>query len=183
MSLALPKPPRRGRKPPKPIRRRASEPERLRRGRLLAKGLLKLCDELHSLHIRLRDRNRCRLCGSTSNVQCAHLISRRYKACRWSEENCWALCHGCHMRYTHDPLGWDDLCEKAAGVVEWARRKAAAQVSTKPDYSTLVLALALRLGELRKRSGNDYELGKRLDTAMAKVDRQIGGAHGLVRQA
>lgn len=48
----------------------------------------------------LRDNNRCRLCGSTSNLQVDHIIpiSRGGKTV---DSNLWTLCDICHSRRPH----------------------------------------------------------------------------------
>ena len=56
------------------------------------------------LHAELvRSRGRCERCGSTSNLQCAHIIPRRFAATRTDETNAWCLCAACHMRLTEHP--------------------------------------------------------------------------------
>jgi transcription elongation factor Elf1 len=54
--------------------------------------------------IRERDGWRCVLCGSTSVVQCGHLIKRGKKIHLFSEVNCHALCSRCNWKdnYDHD---------------------------------------------------------------------------------
>ena len=76
------------------------------------------------------------------NLQCCHIISRRYRAIRWAEDNARCMCAAHHIYYTHRPLEWelanedrwDDLRaralhappEKAVAAVE--RLKALADV-------------------------------------------------------
>ena len=64
-------------------------------------------DRAFSLYIRGRDKV-CYDCGEPDPkvLQCAHIISRRYHAIRWSDDNAVALCRSCHMHYTHHPLEW-----------------------------------------------------------------------------
>jgi hypothetical protein len=58
---------------------------------------------LHSQYVRARD-GRCVRCGTTSGqLQCAHIISRRYAATRTDEGNAYCLCAGCHRRLTEHP--------------------------------------------------------------------------------
>ena len=58
---------------------------------------------LHSQYVRARD-GRCVRCGTTSGqLQCAHIISRRYTATRTDEWNAACLCAGCHRRLTEHP--------------------------------------------------------------------------------
>lgn len=56
---------------------------------------------LHSLVV--RKRGRCQRCGSTANLQCAHIIGRKFSATRTDENNAWCLCASCHARFTDHP--------------------------------------------------------------------------------
>lgn len=56
---------------------------------------------LHSLLV--RSRGRCEKCGSTQNLQCAHIIKRRFSAVRTDETNAWCLCASCHFRLETHP--------------------------------------------------------------------------------
>ena len=78
-------------------------------------ALRRKADRLFSVAIRDRDGNQCRECGSAFRVQCAHIVSRRYDATRWSMDNAVALCAKHHMKWTHDPLGWDDWVTERFG--------------------------------------------------------------------
>lgn len=71
---------------------------------------MKRSDVLFSRLVRERD-GRCLSCGSTDFLQCAHIISRSYKAIRTDFDNAVALCRRCHVRYTHQPLEWKDWVE------------------------------------------------------------------------
>lgn len=72
---------------------------------------LKEADAMFSRYIRDRDEG-CRAAGTNSGptcsgyLQCAHIISRRYRAVRWDEDNAVALCAAHHMFWTHRPLEW-----------------------------------------------------------------------------
>lgn len=68
-----------------------------------ARGAKAKCDKLFSQLVRARD-GRCTLCGRTDNLQCAHLVSRRYSATRCVLDNAWTLDAGCHMRLTVEPF-------------------------------------------------------------------------------
>ncbi len=68
---------------------------------MYGKGLKAKATKLHSQVVRLR--GRCERCGSVSNLQCAHLIGRRYNATRTDERNAWCLCATCHFRLTDHP--------------------------------------------------------------------------------
>lgn len=123
--------------PPRPRRRiqRSAWPRRARVGR--ARGaealsdhrkMVKEADKQFSLYIRERD-GRCRLCGTLNDLQCAHLVSRRYRATRWDPENAWALCRREHMYYTHHPIEWDDLLTDRLGEETYKWLKVRAQTA------------------------------------------------------
>ena len=60
---------------------------------------------LHSQYVRARD-GRCVRCGATSEsaqLQCAHIISRRYAATRCDENAAVCLCAACHRYLTEHP--------------------------------------------------------------------------------
>ncbi len=62
---------------------------------------------LHSQYVRTRDGGcvRCRVNGAvpSSQLHCAHIVSRRYAAVRTYEWNACALCSACHRRLTEHP--------------------------------------------------------------------------------
>jgi len=85
---------------------------------------MKRADKLFSQYIRNRD-GRCRNCGTFERLQCAHIISRSYKAIRVDPDNAVALCQACHVRFTHRPLEWRLWVEEEfPGRYEQLRAKA-----------------------------------------------------------
>lgn len=65
-------------------------------------------DRLFSRFIRARD-GRCMACGSTTDLQCSHHITRARLRTRWDTANAVAHCARCHMRFTAHPaahLAW-----------------------------------------------------------------------------
>lgn len=121
-----PKPARRGPKPKRRIRRQAKR-----------KAKLHDADRLFSLYIRARDGWACRRCGSVVNPQCAHVISRTYRAIRWNPDNAVCLCRGCHVMFTHRPLEWADWCEERfPGRLALLKVQALA-AHEKPDYDAI----------------------------------------------
>lgn len=160
---AVPKPPKRGRKLPKPIKR--SRPPR----KAIVKGIVrnvrpraceprafgdyreqvKEADRLFSLVVRSEAGHRCRLCGGQP-VQCAHLFSRTYKAVRWSAENAWALCGREHKYYTHHPIEWEVLLRRTLGDAGYEALRTRAQSRTKWYLPELILALASSLARIEK---------------------------------
>jgi hypothetical protein len=112
---------------------------------------MRTCDKLFSELIRTRDDWMCRACGSVRLIQCGHLVSRRYRATRWAEDNAVALCSRCHMRWTHDPLGWEAWCdERWPGRLSMLKRVARAKAGW-VDYVGLAESLTSQLEALRER--------------------------------
>ena len=48
------------------------------------------------------------------------------------------------MKYTHDPLGWEDWCEKWLGKDEWQALKVKARLYGKTNYKQLIIDLNAR---------------------------------------
>lgn len=69
-------------------------------------------DALFAEHI--REVGVCAAFGSklvcNGGYQCAHIVSRRYMALRWSDHNALCLCAAHHTYYTHHPLEWEQWC-------------------------------------------------------------------------
>lgn len=101
------------------------------------KSPMKRADELFSRYVRLRDRF-CQGCGTPNDLQCAHLVTRAYKAVRHDPMNAVALCKGCHVRWTHRPLEWAEWCEERLGAAEWANLRKRALAGGKTDYKNLL---------------------------------------------
>jgi hypothetical protein len=81
---------------------------------IYGKGLKGKATRLHSLVVRAR--GNCERCGSTSNLQAAHIIPRRYNAVRTDELNAWCLCAGCHLRTTEWASEHMALVEQTIGL-------------------------------------------------------------------
>lgn len=91
--------------------------------------------ELDSLWGRLvRAKGRCEVCGKTDGLQAAHGFSRRYGGTRWVLLNGFALCNGCHVRFTHDPLGWDAILRERWGEAPYEELRRLALSGGRPDY-------------------------------------------------
>ncbi len=88
------------------------------------KGAKKRADVAFSKIV--RSRGFCEKCGSHDNLQCAHILSRRFSNTRCDEGNAFCLCAGCHHFFTDHPVAfgqwvltmmseseYDDLFRKA----------------------------------------------------------------------
>jgi len=95
------------------IKRKGKAGSRTSRRRKQRKASMRQADKAFSTYIKDRDGWACRHCGRVAVVmQCAHLVSRRYRAVRWSPDNAVALCAPCHVRYTFRPLEWEAWIEE-----------------------------------------------------------------------
>ena len=68
-------------------------------------------DQLFSESV--RSRGRCEVAEMFPKIhcdgelQCSHIVSRRYHAVRWLEANAWCSCSGHHLYTTLHPLEWE----------------------------------------------------------------------------
>jgi hypothetical protein len=67
------------------------------------KKLVKKLDDVFSVFIRARDKNKCITCGTTENPTCGHLITRAKYSVRWDERNSFCQCFGCNMSHEYNP--------------------------------------------------------------------------------
>ncbi len=58
-----------------------------------------------------------RVTQCSGNLQCAHIVSRRYRALRWDSENAVPLCGGHHTYFTARPAHWEQFCREFG--VDW----------------------------------------------------------------
>lgn len=110
----------------KPINRGKKTSKR-RKSRL---ALRKECDRRFALAIKQRDNWQCVICGRTTGVQCAHIISRRYGSVRFLLGNAVTLCAQHHMFYTHRPLEWDEWVIARIGLAGYNELKILARAGT-----------------------------------------------------
>ena len=87
----------------------------------------------------------CINCGSTEVIQCAHGFSRSYRAVRWDDRNAFPLCRGCHVKYTHRPLEWDEWLRHWWGDQTYSDVRALALTHVRPDLDALVVELRERV--------------------------------------
>ncbi len=80
------------------------------------------------------------------NLQCAHIVSRRYNATRTDLWNAFCLCAGCHMHFTEWPLEFSDFVIREIGEDAYEALKTKATAGGKVDWAEE----AERLGALWK---------------------------------
>lgn len=91
---------------------------------------------LHALIV--RSRGHCQNCASTRDLQCAHVISRRYANTRTDLDNAFCLCAGCHMRFTEWPLEFADFVEAQIGLERYNELVRKAGSRLKVDWESEV---------------------------------------------
>lgn len=91
------------------------------------------CDSLFSKLIRERD-GHCLNCGGHDFLQCAHIVSRDYKAVRCSPDNAVCLCRSCHVYFTHRKIEWDVWVETMIGREAYDGIKSRALTYQTPDW-------------------------------------------------
>lgn len=89
----------------------------------------------------VRSRGHCEECGTSSDLQWAHGFSRRYRNTRWDTRNGFALCRGCHFRFTHRPLEWDDWLRAKWGDDLYDEIRALALSTEKVDHAAVLASL------------------------------------------
>lgn len=97
-------------------------------------------DRLFAQRIKERD-GACVRCGSVEFLQCAHILSRSYKAIRTDERNAVALCRSCHVYFTHRPLEWEQWVRESYGTL-WDELRAKALTYEKVDWRAEVARLS-----------------------------------------
>jgi hypothetical protein len=88
--------------------------------------------KLHSVLVRAR--GACERCGRTENLQCAHIISRRYSHTRCRLDNAFCLCAGCHIYLTQHPLSMANFVKKEIGINGYMELKSISQRTEKVDW-------------------------------------------------
>lgn len=93
----------------------------------------------------IRSRGACEYCGKTYNLQCAHIVSRRYIATRVDERNAMCLCAGCHMWFTNHPVEWGIFVIQYMGQPAYEALRLKAEAGAKVDWAAEVVRLKQRL--------------------------------------
>lgn len=146
-----PKPEKRAPRPRKRIARKR-RPNKVRKTSRGALG--RLADKLFSLIV--REQGDCRWhrpasmggIGCSGPLQTAHLFSRRYRSTRWDEDNAFPLCAGAHVKFTHDPIGWENFVVATIGRRAWEDLRLRAQEKWDGDLEGTVARLKARAAVL-----------------------------------
>ena len=82
------------------------------------------CDTYFSKLVRAR--GQCERCGTTQNLECAHVIRRRHVgnpdlgfSLRCCEDNAWALCRPCHYIVDNDAVQFTELVDRTIGRAKY----------------------------------------------------------------
>lgn len=111
------------------------------------------CDALFAKLIRQPGVCRIEGCGATTQLQCCHHFSRRYRAVRWDFRNASVMCARHHQYYTAHPIEWDDLLREWWGEKGYAEMRALAlNPPPSPDSRPALRALLAELKELEARA-------------------------------
>lgn len=105
------------------------------------KGAKKRADVLFSKIVRAA--GACRKCGSTTNLQTAHVISRRYSNTRCVLSNAFCLDAKCHMFFTDHPVEWANFVLQEIGQSEYERLYALSQSTAKVDWAVVAAELSV----------------------------------------
>lgn len=109
------------------------------------------CDTLFGKIIRSRGACEGRCNGQPKGpLQCAHGFSRRYRATRWDERQCWCLCAGCHMYWTQRPLEWDVWMRDRLGESLYEELRVLALTGRNPDLKETAARLRERWAQVER---------------------------------
>lgn len=115
------------------------------------KGAKKACDLTFSKIVRAR--GFCEKCGNTSNLQCAHIISRRFSNTRCVAANALCLCAGCHHYFTDHPVEWGMFVVHEMSV-NYGELQRLSQSTAKVDWKALLPELRERLALLENQAAS-----------------------------
>ena len=101
---------------------------------IYGKGTKGKATRLHSLIV--RDRGSCEACGSGNNLQCAHIISRKYSWTRTSLDNAFCLCARCHRHYTDNPVEFGEFTIEMIGTDRYDELIVLRETNAKFDWDT-----------------------------------------------
>lgn len=135
-----------------PPRTRSSQPHRWTK-----KGMKARCDQLFSAAIRAK--GSCERCGLSdpSQLQCAHVFSRRYLNTRWTLDNALCLCKKCHVWGHSFPLEWEQFAVSKIGQERYDELKREALGTYPLDYHIILGHLEQLLAAIKDISWDDED--------------------------
>lgn len=83
----------------------------------------------------------CENCGSTDNLQTAHIVTRGALQIRWNPENAFCLCKSCHFLFTTQSWRWPVFVGEKRGVELWWELHRKANKKTKLNYESILEGL------------------------------------------
>lgn len=148
--MRFPKPARESKLPKRPKRNPANKGKRTSKRRKKRKAGMRACDIEFSRQVRAL--GRCEAAGwvdvatghslkCSEVLQCAHIVSRRYKATRWKHSNALCLCAAHHVYWTHRPLEWETFVLAKIGVAVYSYLKRFALEERTPDFHAILAEL------------------------------------------
>ena len=106
------------------------------------KSTVQELDELCREIVRLRDRGKCRKCGSGKQFQVAHIFSRSRRSVRFDLDNLIGLCFRHHFYWAHrSPIEFTEWTRKEVGEKEFADLRMRAYGVSKVDLSAVKIYL------------------------------------------
>lgn len=113
-------------------------------------------DALFSKYIRwIRDKGICQRClkaykPPSSALHCSHFWGRARKSTRFDPDNVAALCYGCHMHFTANPVEHRDFFFKRLGCKKYDLLMLRACNPSKMDYKLIKIWLEKELANAEK---------------------------------
>lgn len=86
----------------------------------------------------VRSKGYCVKCGKTSNLQAAHIYSRRYRSVRWDWNNVLCLCSGCHFWSHHNPILFTEWVAEYLGEHKYIQLKLSASMLKKWSLGEMI---------------------------------------------
>ena len=108
-------------------------------------------DRKVSEYVRKRSGGCCQKCGSPrgwKGLECCHYIGRGNKSVRYDEDNCIALCTGCHSWYDEDPDRKKEFFISIVGEDQYRKVRMRADIGGKPDKEAIKLYFKHKIKEL-----------------------------------
>ena len=145
--MQIPKPEKRGRKPPRPIRRKRPKKRRQPFALAMHKWYEEVADEIWSVIIRSYS-PLCVRCRMRPTHDAMHLVSRSYRQTRWRLDNGLPGCRYCHEVMGRDQHEHVRIVEREVGREKWEELNFAKGLRVKVDPAMAGAALSV---ELRRR--------------------------------